>query len=133
MDEFCSALELCSLYDMGYNEAKYTWTNCQSNGDFIKERFDRVVGNNKLRGIFPDMTMQVLLSKASNHKPILIILGKDTEDRTVFSRGFKFEASWLLDDEYNNVMQKAWGEADGDLTAVGVAQEKLALCQKRLK
>jgi hypothetical protein len=133
MNEFRVALEVCNLSDMGYRGAKFTWNNRQHNEDFIKERLDRVVGNKEWMGLFSDVMVQVLSTNVSDHKPLLIAMMKETEDRRVRSSGFKFEASWLLDEEYNRVVQEVWIETEGGITAIGTVQEKLAPCQTKLK
>jgi hypothetical protein len=55
MADFWLALENCNLNDMGYTRAKFIWSSCQSDGDFIKERLDRVVGNTEWRALFLDV------------------------------------------------------------------------------
>jgi nucleoside-triphosphatase THEP1 len=84
-------------------------------------------------GLFSDVMVQVLSTNVSDHKPLLIAMMKETEDRRVRSSGFKFEASWLLDKEYNRVVQEVWIETEGGITAIGTVQEKLAPCQTKLK
>lgn len=51
--------------------------------------------------------MQVLTARTSDHKPLLTNFSKEKEERVFFQMGFKFEASWLLDDEYHNIIQEA--------------------------
>jgi hypothetical protein len=133
MEDFRLALEYCSLSDMGYKGAKFTWNNKQSDGGFIKERLDRVLGNNRWREICSDVGVQVLPSRASDHKPLLIALMTDQDEHRYVSRGFKFEVSWLLDEDYSHVVQEAWHGDGGSFTAAGVVKEKLASCQTRLK
>jgi hypothetical protein len=45
MDQFRNALVNCQLTDLGFIGSKYTWTNCRSDGNFVKERLDRAVAN----------------------------------------------------------------------------------------
>lgn len=133
MAEFRSALETCNLSDLGYKGAKFTWNNRQNDGSFIKERLDRVLSNNEWRGLNPNALEQVLPSIVSGHKPLLVMVCKEKEARRFLLRSFKFEASWLLDDDYNIVVQGAWNADAGGSTAVEVAQEKLEMCQTRQK
>ena len=121
MNDFRLALKICNLSDMGYKGAKFTWNNCQNNRDFIEEQLDKMVGNNEWCRPFSDVTVQILLAKASDHKPLLITILREKEDHQAFPRGFKFEASWLLDEENNNIVQEAWAKSKGGLTAAGVA------------
>ena len=45
MVNFRNVLAKCGLSDLGFKGSKYTWANCQSNDNFIKERLDRAVAN----------------------------------------------------------------------------------------
>jgi hypothetical protein len=47
MDQFRNALVNCKLTDLGFIGSKYTWTNCRSADNFVKERLDRVVANSE--------------------------------------------------------------------------------------
>lgn len=45
MVQFRVALEECKLSDLGFRGSKFTWTNCRTDGTFIKERLDQAVAN----------------------------------------------------------------------------------------
>jgi hypothetical protein len=118
MSVFKQVLEECNFSDMGHKGAKFTWNNGQSDEGYIKERLDRVVRNNEWRGLFSEVTVHILPSRVSNHKPLLITLLRHEEECHIFSKGFKFEASWLLDEEYNDIVRAAWANKEGGFSAL---------------
>ena len=57
MELFRSTLEKCNLSDLGYSGAKFTWTNCQSDGNFTKVWFDCVVANTQWCNLFQEASV----------------------------------------------------------------------------
>jgi ribonuclease HI len=100
---------------------------------YIKERLDRVVANKEWVGLFEEVSVQVLAERSSDHKPLLIRVMKEREERIPVQTGFKFEASWLLDEDYNTIIKESWEGGDTGPTAMHTARQKLALCQTNLK
>jgi hypothetical protein len=47
IDGFREAIEECNLSDLGYVGPKYTWTNYSGGVEFIKERLDRALANQR--------------------------------------------------------------------------------------
>jgi hypothetical protein len=45
MELFRTALEQCNLSDLGYKGSRFTWTNCQPGGNFVKVHLDHAVAN----------------------------------------------------------------------------------------
>ena len=72
MDQFRNALGNCQLTDLGFIGSQYTWTNYRHDGNFVKERLDRVVANTEWRGIYREANVFILAARASNHKPIML-------------------------------------------------------------
>ena len=107
MDLFRSALEKCNLSDLGYSGAKFTWTNCQPDGNFIKVRLDRAVANTQWCGMFKDASVQVLPSRSSDHKPLFLMLDVNLQGNGLNRKGFKFEMNWTLEEGYQQVIEEA--------------------------
>ena len=51
------------------------------------------------------------------------------EERQDYHRGFKFEAKWHLDEEYNTIVEEAWHEGTTGDMGIQMVQNKLAMCQ----
>jgi hypothetical protein len=130
MANFRNVLANCGLSDLGFTGSKYTWTNCQSDGNFIKERLDRAVANAAWCDIHHSIEVRVLTTCTSDHKPIVLQLFGMAQTRVSFKKSFKVEASWMHDEEYDEVVKRAWRgeECLGDV----LATQKLEWCQKKL-
>lgn len=123
MEQFRSALEACNQSDIGFKGLKFTWNNCISDGQFTKERLDRVVANNEWLGLLKEVSVQVMEARTSDHKPLLACFSKEKEERLYYKKGFKFEASWLLDKEYHEVVKEAWEAGEGGPNALQTAHK----------
>jgi hypothetical protein len=132
MQSFRDVLESCNLHDLGYDGAKFTWTNCRYDGEFIKERLDRAVANSYWSTIFREVSVNVLAARSSNHKPIWVKYAVCGGEQAIYHRQFKFEAKWHLDKEYNTVLEEAWSHEEHGGTALQVVQGKLDHYQRVL-
>lgn len=72
MELFWTALEHCNLSDLGYKGSRFTWTNCQLDGNFVKVRLDRAVANSQWWCMFEGASVQVLGAHSSDYKPLLL-------------------------------------------------------------
>lgn len=67
-----SALEEGNLFDMGWMEDMYTWSNGHRDDTFTNERLDRVVANPIWVEKFKDMRVKVLIVRSLDRKPLLL-------------------------------------------------------------
>ncbi|KAM0872367.1 hypothetical protein ACQ4PT_038765 [Festuca glaucescens] len=98
---------------------KYTWNNRQCEEDHVKVRLDRAVANGDFTARFDDCSVENIITTVSDHLAILINLSTlNQRDRaTPVQYGFRFEAAWLRDPDYKEVLEKAWTEkSDGDIS-----------------
>jgi endonuclease/exonuclease/phosphatase (EEP) superfamily protein YafD len=72
MEGFLSISADCNLSDLGFIGTKYTWTNCRGDGVFIKERLDHVIANTEWCNKFQVASCQVLVSRSSDHKSLIV-------------------------------------------------------------
>jgi hypothetical protein len=93
MEIFRAALEHCNLSVLGYKGAKFTWTNCQPDENFVKVRLDRAVANPQWCCMFEGASVQVLAARSSDHKPLLLNWESNGQGNDTGKRGFKFEMS----------------------------------------
>ena len=112
MDRFRLALEDCCMSDLGFEGDCYTWRNHNRKAkDYIRERLDRAVANDEWRGKFP--TMKVINSdpRHSDHRPIIILTESEQYAKKGKGGGFRFEASWVGEENCGNIVEQAWVES----------------------
>ena len=125
VNDFQAALEECELEDLGFRGYPYTWNNRRPGNANTRERLDRVVSTRSWRDKFQACTVNHLTSHASDHLPIILQYQICKRPETKGSRGFKFEESWLLWDECEEVIKKAWAKDGEGETALTLAKEKI--------
>jgi hypothetical protein len=59
-------------------------------------------------------------------------LGNKEEGLGVFSRSFKVEAAWMIDEDYRRIVDNAWVEEGMGGTSLLWVREKLVNCQTKL-
>jgi len=108
MVDFRTALDHCHLNDMGFSGAKYTWSNRRRDCMFTKERLDRAVGTISFAQKFPQLLVDVLAARCSDHAPLLISL-HNTHGRHRQRRGlFRYEAWWQRQAGFQQVITQVW-------------------------
>jgi hypothetical protein len=132
MDLFREALEECYLSDLGYKGPKYTWNNCRQSDNFTKERLDRAMANRSWCAVFKMVEVRVLAGRSSDHKPIIVQLDGGKGVRVGYNRRFKVEASWMLDDEYDQTVCDAWDEGGLGASKMQQVRQKLSNSQSGL-
>ncbi|XP_051204973.1 uncharacterized protein [Lolium perenne] len=119
MQAFRDALSDCNLHDLGFLGDPFTWHRGR-----IRERLDRAVADHDWLLMHPEATLTHLDCMKSDHRPILL----ETERLSVPSRASgpkRFEAKWLKEEGFREVVANAWTQAAVDLPAGGVL-ERLA-------
>jgi hypothetical protein len=74
----------------------------------------------------------VLATKSSYYKLVLVAFNEEIRDKRNKNRGFKFEASWWVDEERRDVIQQAWGDHGSDCNPIHSVRNKLDHCQSVL-
>lgn len=77
----------------------------------MAKKLDRGLANLQWRMIFPDAFIEVLCRLHSDHNPLLLRLGGLPKKRG--PRPFKFEAAWIVHNDYQEAVQDAWGRRRG--------------------
>jgi hypothetical protein len=77
--------------------------------------------------MFTGASVQVLAARSSNHKLLLLVLDTDMQENDKSKRGFKFEMSWTLDEDYQHIIEEAWNVVPNDNT-----WSKLSKCRTSL-
>jgi hypothetical protein len=134
MASFREALEDCGLSDLDYVGPKFTWSNRQEGDHFIQERLDQALGDREWCRLFPFAKVFVLEAICSDHNPILVIFKEHQGSRLgKKGGGFKFEAAWIRDVEYQNLIQNAWKQDRQEGATIRGIQYRLSSCQRELK
>ena len=81
---------------------------------------------------FKEVTVHVLAVRSSDHKPVMITFGGHEILRGAPKKTFRFEAKWLLDDEYHKIVQDAWGHDNGVVGAMDTITKNLCACSGAL-
>ena len=108
MEDFRVALENCELTDLGFNGHKFTWTNQRLGSAHTKQRLDKAVADKDWIEKFPASSVSHLFSHASDRIPILLRTMNDKRFRGRGVGGFRFEESWLLWDDCEEVVHEVW-------------------------
>lgn len=131
MEAFRDTLEICQLNDLGFIGPKFTWTNGRDGHEFTKERLDRALGNMEWCNTFIRAEVHILEARSSDHKPLLVQFDGAQKLKLANKRGFRFEASWALDDDYKEVVREAWGaRRQGHDREVDMGNQMAVLCTK---
>jgi hypothetical protein len=83
MEAFKDTLKTCQLIDLDFIGPKFTWTNGK-----------------------------ILEARSFNHKPVLMLFDGARKHKQAEKRDFQFEASWVLDDEYQDIVRGASEEGE---------------------
>ena len=79
---FKECLDKCSMMDIGFNGARFTWTNKRPLHALIQERIDKFFVNPSWCLLFPDAKVVHLIRCHSDHYPVLL----DMQPRTSTAR-----------------------------------------------
>lgn len=112
-------LSQCDLHDLGYSGAKWTYDNKQKGANNVRIRLDRVVATPAWSHIFPDCSVQHLVSPRSYHSPLLIdLLANKPENRR--PAAMRYEAYWEREEKLSEEVEVAWTKhrVAGDLGSV---------------
>jgi hypothetical protein len=105
MQAFRDVLTDCSLDDIGFIGDPFTWRRGR-----IRERLDRALANRAWIDMNPGAVLKHLDYMKSDHRPIL--LDTEYQDPSINQRpGRKFEARWLREESFEEVVKQAWQNA----------------------
>ena len=90
------------IFDLKFKGPRFTWSR-----GFLLKRLDRAICNNAWLSKFSDNSVLHLPKVASDHRPVLVWF-----ERVVWrhhgNRPFRFLASWLTNDHFNNFVKQTW-------------------------
>jgi hypothetical protein len=66
------------------------------------------VANIEWCSIYKEVEVNILASRSSNHKLVMVVFSERGLENKNCKRGFKFKVSWVEDEECSNVIKEAW-------------------------
>jgi hypothetical protein len=100
MGEFREVVQDLELKELNLRGRKFTWSNSRT-----QTRIDRAFCSTDWDLMFPNVYLQALSSRISDHCPLLLA-GCGTVQRY---KGFRFEVFWPRLPGYSDVVAAAWG------------------------
>jgi len=101
------AVDDYALSDIKLHGHPFTWIKSPGTNRVLEERLDMAMGNSEWLQRFPEVKLTNLLTSHSDHTPILLETIPTVRQRYNYS--FKFENSWLLEDDIEEVVLDGWG------------------------
>ena len=130
MREFRECLNNYGLFDLGFMGKSYTWCNGRLGEHRTLIRLDRMMANEKWRGLFPKAQVHHMSMFVSDHCLLVLYLERKVGSRMPKTRFF-FEAIWSRDERCKQVIEEAWDplKVDPDFQI----HEGVKNCQVRLQ
>ncbi|KAK8601778.1 hypothetical protein V6N12_051603 [Hibiscus sabdariffa] len=88
----------------------YTWSKQRSEEDEICEKLDRVLSSLEWGFLLPKAIVVIDIAIASDHAPIVLLTNGMLKK---VRRDFKFESSWLLEEECSRLVEEEWTNKGG--------------------
>ncbi|MCH82709.1 endonuclease/exonuclease/phosphatase family protein [Trifolium medium] len=105
---FRSAVQDSNLVDLPLIGYPFTWIRSRSGEEVKEERLDRALVTQAWYDMFPNCQLHNVVADRSDHYPILLKLFEG--NRKKIMREFKFENSWLQEDDLERVVQEGWNK-----------------------
>jgi hypothetical protein len=108
---FRNAVNDCELTDIQLEGYPYTWIKSRGFDHATEERLDRALATLEWPYLFPNAKLINLLASHSDHSPIL--LQCTPVIRQEYRYAFKFENSWLKEEDIDEVVVEGWNSGVG--------------------
>jgi len=102
-------VDVCGLYDLGYEGRSWTYEKKVAGGSFCRVRLDRALATPDWCGRFPLSTVRHLSAEASDHRPILLRWNQELERRHLKGKSrFQYEVMWETHEEFRPWLANVW-------------------------
>ena len=109
MAAFREVLADCSLQDLGFQGAAFTWSNRRLSGDLVRVRLDRSVANAEWISLFPNARVQHIVVAASDHMGLLIHMDPAQAPNICRKKiRFRFEHMWVREAGCEEAIREGW-------------------------
>ncbi|KAL2966461.1 hypothetical protein AAZX31_16G118500, partial [Glycine max] len=112
INDFREVVSDCNLHDLPIEGYQYTWARRKGKHVEIQEKLDKGLATTDWIDLFPNFKLINEIATKSDHSPILICL--NTAQRRRYKSHFKFENSFLLEPELQDIVQKGWSKNSFD-------------------
>jgi hypothetical protein len=126
MKAFRDAMEESNLSDFGYTGPKFTWHRGK-----IRERLDRALTNEAWNTKFGDAVLLNMEYSHCDHRPIMMEFDKEENYTATVPTVLRFEAKWLKEAQFRQVVEDAWERA-GPMVQNSTLAGKLAFVHDQL-
>ncbi|XP_073361310.1 uncharacterized protein [Aegilops tauschii subsp. strangulata] len=126
MEDFRVCLADCGLVDLGYTGYPYTWDNKRDGEDNIQVMLDRATCNDGFAEMFPDISVEHIVTEESDHVALVIRAMEMAPCSTHKGpRQFKWEEAWVKHLEYEYMVTTAWQAASNGDRGIATVWAKL--------
>ena len=116
MQNFRNVIADCNLSDCGFIGEKFTWHR-----GGIRESLDRALANDAWKNRFGEAILQNLDYGQSDHRPILMCVEAEVQPTVVGPSVLRFEAHWLKEPKFQQVVEEAWARSADRSNGNGLA------------
>ncbi|KMS97072.1 hypothetical protein BVRB_7g179330 [Beta vulgaris subsp. vulgaris] len=133
VQQFRSVVDELLLKDLGADGYPFTWSNRRADDAFVEERLDRALASESWMDLYSNAAVSNLIWDGSDHFPIVMNLGghQTNAPTSTGQQRFRFEAKWLQEANFDNVMKEVWEEAH--LLGMGQWDLSVKMCGEKLK
>ncbi|XP_040245505.2 uncharacterized protein [Aegilops tauschii subsp. strangulata] len=131
MEAFRGALDDCALTDLGFRGVPFTYDNKRAGRKNVRVRLDRVVANDVWRDIFPDASVEHIVTSCSDRCLLLVRFHAEQLVQNK-KRCRQYEIFWERASELPEIIEQAWAAA-GDKSDLEAIQNCLSNVMKSLQ
>lgn len=126
IEGFREMVDVCGLYDLGYEGRSWTFEKQVAGGSYCRVRLDRALATPTWSERFPLAKVRHLNAAASDHVPILLQWSNDPSGRRRArgKRQFRYETMWESHSDFSQMLGQKWKDA-GEATTLDSLQRKL--------
>ncbi|KAK2390980.1 hypothetical protein QL285_064484 [Trifolium repens] len=99
------------MTDINLEGYPFTWVKSSGTDHMIEERLDRALASSDWLTKFPNAKLRNILSSHSDHSPILLHCSPVVQQQ--YKHDFRFENSWLLEEDIGEVVHEGWNDGNG--------------------
>jgi hypothetical protein len=132
IDGFREMVDVCGLYDLGFEGRSWTFEKRVVGGSFCHVRLDHALATIDWRLKLPETTVRHLTAAASDHDPILLQWEKARGPRQRCGRKlFRYELMWESHEEFLAMLEQVW-KSEGSANTLQKLKQKLLSVSDKL-